>query len=33
MPGAAPDLAVSLEALRVLRLAQERSPARAPAPR
>jgi uroporphyrin-3 C-methyltransferase len=33
MPGAAPDLTVSLEALRVLRLAQERGPARAPAPR
>lgn len=33
MPGAAPDLTVSLEALRVLRLAQERGPTRAPAPR
>lgn len=34
MPGAAPDLAVSLEALRVLRLAQERAaPVRTPAPR
>ena len=33
MPGAATDLAVSLEALRVLRFAQERAPARTPAPR
>jgi len=34
MPGSAPDLAVSLEALRVLRLAQERAaPARNPSPR
>jgi uroporphyrin-3 C-methyltransferase len=33
MPGAAPDLTVSLEALRVLRLAQERGPVRVPAPR
>ncbi len=33
MPGAAPDLAVSLEALRVLRLAQERGAARAATPR
>jgi uroporphyrin-3 C-methyltransferase len=33
MPAAPPDLSVSLEALRVLRLAQERSPLRAPSPR
>jgi uncharacterized protein HemX len=30
MPMAAPDLSVSLEALRVLRLAQDRAPARPP---